>query len=54
LTPKLSRLEVKEGPFLSAAGTGDKRELTAKLRAVATESSPEARIAYDGMDFILR
>jgi len=34
--------------------TGDERELTAKLRAVATEPGLEARIAYDGMELILR
>ncbi len=34
--------------------TGDERKLTAKLRAMATEPGLEARIAYDGMDLILR
>jgi phosphoribosyl 1,2-cyclic phosphodiesterase len=32
----------------------DERKLTAKLGAMATESGPEARIAYDGMKLILR
>jgi phosphoribosyl 1,2-cyclic phosphodiesterase len=34
--------------------TGDERELTAKLRAVATDPGLEARIAYDGIELILR
>jgi len=34
--------------------TGNERKLTAKLRAMATEPALEARIAYDGMEFILR
>jgi phosphoribosyl 1,2-cyclic phosphodiesterase len=34
--------------------TGDERKLTAKLRAMATESVLEARIACDGMELILR
>jgi hypothetical protein len=34
--------------------TADERKLTAKLRAVATEPGLEARIAYDGMEVILR
>jgi hypothetical protein len=33
---------------------GDERDLTAKRRAVATETGLEARIAYDGMELILR
>jgi len=34
--------------------TADERKLTAKLRAMATEPGLEARIAYDGMELILR
>jgi uncharacterized LabA/DUF88 family protein len=34
--------------------TADERKLTAKLRAMATESGLEARIACDGMELILR
>jgi hypothetical protein len=34
--------------------TADERKLTAKLRAMAIEPGPEARIAYDGMELILR
>jgi phosphoribosyl 1,2-cyclic phosphodiesterase len=34
--------------------TGDERKLTAKLRAIATEPGLETRIAYDGMEIILR
>ena len=34
--------------------TADERKLTAKLRAMATEPRLEVRIAYDGMELILR
>src|SRR6266496_5523266 len=34
--------------------TGDERKLLAKLRAMVNEPGLEARIAYDGMDLILR
>jgi phosphoribosyl 1,2-cyclic phosphodiesterase len=34
--------------------TGDEREIIAKLRAIATAPSLEARIAHDGMKLILR
>jgi hypothetical protein len=32
---------------------GDKREIAAKLRAIATERGVEVRIAYDGMKIAL-
>ena len=34
--------------------TADERKLTAMLRAMATEPGLEERIAYDGMELILR
>ena len=34
--------------------TADERKLTAKLRAMAIEPGLEVRIAYDGMELILR
>ncbi len=42
------------GYRVSAGRASDERKLTAKLRAMATEPGLEARIAYDGMDLILR
>jgi hypothetical protein len=34
--------------------TADERKLTAKLRAMAIEPGLKARIAYDGVELILR